>query len=94
VTVLLELLTALLEYLDFFNGILHFAGFLTDKFKALISSQNACIIPYSYTIIATYYARNYAGIIAASLVSGNPSIKCRLLIERNYTTPLYEKNQY
>ena len=46
-TVLLELLTALLEYLDLVNGILQSANFLTVK--ALISLQNASIIHDSYT---------------------------------------------
>ena len=48
-TVLLELLTVLLEYLDLFNGILQFADFLTVK--ALVSPQNASIIPDSYTYL-------------------------------------------
>jgi len=47
VTVLFELLTVLLEYLDLFNGNLQSADFLTVK--ALISPQNASIIPDSYT---------------------------------------------
>ena len=46
VTVLLELLTALL---DLFNEILQSADFLT--IKALISPQNASIIPDSYTYL-------------------------------------------
>jgi len=49
VTVLLELLTALLEYIDLLNGILQSPDFLTVK--ALISPQNASIIPDSYTCL-------------------------------------------
>ena len=55
-TVLLELLTALLEYLDLFYRI---------AVKALLSPQNASIF---LIFIHTYYARNYAGIIATCLL--------------------------
>ena len=48
-TVLLQLLAALLEYIDLLNGILQSPDFLTVK--ALISSQNASIIPGSYTYL-------------------------------------------
>jgi len=47
VTVILELLIALLEYLDFLNGFVQSAYFLAVK--ASLSPQNASIIPDSYT---------------------------------------------
>ena len=54
-TYILELLTALLEYLDLLNGIVQSAYFLAVK--ASLSPQNASMI-----LTYTYYARNYAGI--------------------------------
>jgi len=58
VTVILELLTALLEYLDLFDGFVQPAAV-----KSSLLPQNASIIPDFHT----YYARNCAGIIASSL---------------------------
>ena len=46
VTVLLEFMTSLLEYLDFLNGIAQSVDFPTTK--ALLSPQNASIIPDSH----------------------------------------------
>ena len=64
-TVILELLTALLEYLDLFDRFVP-----CSAMKALLLPQNASIIPDSLT--HTYYAQNYAGIlIASSLLSLN-----------------------
>ena len=60
VTVILELLTALLEYLDLLNGIVQSAYFLAVK--ASLSPQNSSMI-----LIHAYHARNYAGIIVSSL---------------------------
>ena len=56
-TVMLELLTALLEYLDLFDGFVQSAAV-----KASLLPQNASIIP------DFYYAQNYAGIITSSLI--------------------------
>jgi len=49
VTVILELLTALLEYLNLLNGIVQSADFFAAK--AVLSTQNASIIPDSYTYL-------------------------------------------
>ena len=62
-TVLLELLTALSQS---FYGIMLSTGFLAVK--ALLSPQNASIIPGSYTHLL---CSNYAGIITACLSSYN-----------------------
>ena len=48
-TVLLELLSALLEYLNVFYGIMQSADCLAVK--ALLSPQNSSIIPESYTYL-------------------------------------------
>ena len=64
-TVIIELMTALLKYLDL--GIVQSADFLAVK--ALLLPQNASIIPDSYTYLL--YARNYAGIIASSLLQAH-----------------------
>ena len=49
VTAVIELLTALLEYLYLFNAIVQFADFLAVK--ALLLPQNASIIPDPYTYL-------------------------------------------
>ena len=68
----LELLTALLEYLDLFVGIVQSADFLA--IKASLSPQNASII------LDSCYARNYAGIIASSLIVAHEvPLMCQLL---------------
>jgi len=54
-------MTALLEYLDFY-GIVQSTDF--HAVNVLLTPKNASIIPDSYS---TYYARNYASIIAVCL---------------------------
>ena len=58
-TIIIELLTALLEYLDLFEGFVQSAAV-----KALLLPQNASIIPDSNTYL---FFRNYADTIASSL---------------------------
>ena len=60
VTVILELLTALLECLYFDQFVQCTAE------KASLLHQNASVIPDSFTYL--YYAQNYAGIITSSLI--------------------------
>jgi len=48
-----KLLTALLEYLDLFYGIMLSTNFLAAKI--LVSPQNASIIPVSYTYLLCWY---------------------------------------
>ena len=55
-TVISEVLTAVLEYLDHFEESVQFTAV-----NASLLSQNASLI-----LTHTYYARNYAGIIASS----------------------------
>jgi len=66
-TVLLELLTALLEYLDLLYGIYRF--FLAANYKALLSSQNASIIPDSYTYLYILCSKLYASMHACIIAS-------------------------
>ena len=77
VTVLLELLTALLEYLDLFNEILQSADFLT--IKALISPQYASIIPDTYTYqLCSKLCRHNRRIPKVLKVNQVNNIKCNL----------------
>ena len=62
-TVIIELITALLKYFDL--GIVQSADFLAVK--ASLLPQNASII------LDSYYAWNYAGIIASSLLQAHTS---------------------
>ena len=60
-TVTIKLLSTLLEYLDLFEGFVQSAAVKTS-----LLPQNASIIPDSHTNLL--HARNYADIIASSLL--------------------------